>query len=59
MEAGQIREKGEALSKAINIIDNGLKAGLNMEVESELSGNLAPCTNIWFDVCCWRMSVTT
>lgn len=41
LEAGQIREKGEALSKAINIIDNGLKAGLNMEVESELSGNLA------------------
>ncbi len=26
MEAGQIREKGEALTKAINIIDNGLKA---------------------------------
>ena len=41
LEAGQIREKGEALSKAINIIDNGLKAGLNMEVDSDLPENLA------------------
>lgn len=41
LEAGQMPEKGEALSKAINIIDNGLKAGLNMDVDSELPGNLA------------------
>lgn len=41
LEAGQLPEKGEALSKAINIIDNGLKAGLNMEVDSDLSENLA------------------
>jgi len=40
LEAGQMPEKGEALSKAINIIDNGLKAGLNMDVDSELPGNL-------------------
>lgn len=41
LESGQIAQKGETLSKAITIIDNGLKAGLNMEVESELPGNLA------------------
>ncbi len=41
LESGQIAQKGETLSKAIAIIDNGLKAGLNMEVESELPGNLA------------------
>ncbi|MCU6684281.1 flagellar export chaperone FliS [Leclercia sp. H6W5] len=41
LEAGQLPEKGEALSKAINIIDNGLKAGLNMEVDSDLPENLA------------------
>ncbi|MBZ3799019.1 flagellar export chaperone FliS [Leclercia adecarboxylata] len=41
LESGQMPEKGEALSKAINIIDNGLKAGLNMEVESDLPENLA------------------
>ena len=41
LEAGQMPEKGEALSKAINIIDNGLKAGLNMDVDSDLPGNLA------------------
>ncbi len=41
LEQGNIPAKGEALSKAINIIDNGLKAGLNMEVESDLPKNLA------------------
>ena len=41
LEQGNIPDKGEALSKAINIIDNGLKAGLNMEVESDLPENLA------------------
>jgi len=41
LEQGNIPAKGEALSKAINIIDNGLKAGLNMEVDSDLPANLA------------------
>ena len=41
LEQDNIPAKGEALSKAINIIDNGLKAGLNMEVESDLPENLA------------------
>ena len=41
LEQGDIPAKGEALSKAINIIDNGLKAGLNMEVDSDLPTNLA------------------
>lgn len=41
LEAGDIPAKGEALSKAINIIDNGLKAGLNMDVGGDLPHNLA------------------
>lgn len=41
LEQGQIPQKGEALSKAINIIDNGLKAGLNMEIGEDLPANLA------------------
>lgn len=41
LEQGQMPQKGEALSKAINIIDNGLKAGLNMDIGGELPGNLA------------------
>jgi len=41
LEQGNIPAKGEALSKAINIIDNGLKAGLDMDVESDLPENLA------------------
>ncbi|HFK5734300.1 TPA: flagellar export chaperone FliS [Enterobacter sichuanensis] len=41
LDAGHLAEKGLALSKAINIIDNGLKAALNMEAGGELSINLA------------------
>ncbi|EPE3185874.1 flagellar export chaperone FliS [Cronobacter sakazakii] len=33
--------KGQALTKAINIIDNGLKAGLNMDIGGDLPRNLA------------------
>ncbi|XTZ39939.1 flagellar export chaperone FliS [Salmonella enterica] len=41
LENKQMAEKGLALSKAINIIDNGLKAGLDMDVEGGLPQNLA------------------
>ena len=41
LEQGDIMAKGESLSKAINIIDNGLKAGLNMDVGGELPHNLS------------------
>lgn len=41
LEQDQMPQKGEALSKAINIIDNGLKAGLNREVGGDLPDNLA------------------
>lgn len=43
MEKGtveDIAEKGAAISKAIAIIDDGLKASLNMEVGGELAQNL-------------------
>ncbi|MCB1886713.1 MAG: flagellar export chaperone FliS [Rhodocyclaceae bacterium] len=41
MESGDIPGKGQAISKAINIISNGLKASLDMEAGGELSGRLA------------------
>ena len=41
LDQGDLISKGEALSKAISIIDNGLKAGLDMDAEGELSNNLA------------------
>ncbi|WP_410015377.1 flagellar export chaperone FliS [Sodalis sp. C49] len=41
MAQGNIAAKGNALSKAIEIIDNGLKMGLDMENGGELSHNLA------------------
>lgn len=40
MEQGDIPGKGKALSHAINLITNGLRAGLNHEVGGELAANL-------------------
>lgn len=40
MEQGDIPGKGQALSKAINIITNGLRAGLNHEAGGEIAANL-------------------
>lgn len=41
MEAGKAAEKGEAISKAINLINNGLRASLNMEAGGSLAERLA------------------
>lgn len=41
MQQGELAAKGEALSKAINIIDNGLKAGLDNEHGGEIAENLS------------------
>jgi flagellar protein FliS len=41
MNQGNIAGKGLAISKAINIIDNGLKNGLNHEQGGEIADNLA------------------
>ena len=40
LEDGNIPAKGVALSKAINIIENGLKGGLDEESKDELTQNL-------------------
>ncbi|KHS72599.1 MULTISPECIES: flagellar export chaperone FliS [Pectobacterium] len=41
LQQGDIPGKGAALSKAINIISNGLKVGLDMEKGGELAENLS------------------
>lgn len=41
MQQGELAAKGEALSKAINIIDNGLKAGLDNDKGGEIAENLS------------------
>ncbi|AJI95550.1 flagellar protein FliS [Yersinia ruckeri] len=41
MNQGEIAAKGLAISKAINIIDNGLRTGLDMEKGGELAENLS------------------
>ncbi|MDR9888950.1 flagellar export chaperone FliS [Pseudenterobacter timonensis] len=40
LQDGNLPAKGEALSKAINIIENGLKIGLDEESGDELTQNL-------------------
>lgn len=40
MKAGNIPAKGAAISKAINIIDNGLRAALDKKVGGEIAQNL-------------------
>ena len=41
MQQGETVAKGEALSKAINIIDNELKAGLDQDKGGEIAENLS------------------
>lgn len=40
LEAGDITAKGAAIGKAVRILEEGLKAGLNMEQGGELAQNL-------------------
>jgi flagellar protein FliS len=40
MKAGNIAIKGQAISKAISIIDNGLRASLDKKAGGEIAGNL-------------------
>lgn len=40
MQAGEIAKKGMAISKAISIIDNGLRASLDKKVGGEIALNL-------------------
>ena len=41
MQEGRIAERGAAISKAIKIVDEGLKTGLNMEAGGDIAINLA------------------
>lgn len=41
MEAGDIAQKGASISRAIDLISNGLQASLDMEAGGELAGRLA------------------
>ena len=40
MQSGNVAEKGTALSKAIMIIESGLRASLNQQAGGEISANL-------------------
>lgn len=40
MKSGNVAAKGAAISKAINIIDNGLRAALDKKVGGEIAQNL-------------------
>jgi len=51
MQRQEIAQKGEAVSRAINIISNGLKASLNMDVGGDLAEKLAAL----YDYMCNRL----
>lgn len=53
MEAGNIPLKGQALSKAIDIISNGLRASLDMETGGDLAEKLAALYDYWCDRLMW------
>lgn len=55
MQQGDIVAKGEALSKAINIIDNGLNAGLDHEKEVNLPLICLRYTHTWSGVYCTQI----
>lgn len=40
LERGEVQAKGAALSKAVRILDEGLKAGLNLREGGEIAANL-------------------
>jgi flagellar protein FliS len=41
LNEGRIAERGAAISKAIKIVDEGLKTGLNMEAGGDIAANLS------------------
>jgi flagellar protein FliS len=51
IKTGGIAAKGESISRAINIVANGLKASLNLEVGGELAVRLAAL----YDYMCDRL----
>lgn len=53
MARGDIEEKGKAIGKAARILEEGLKAGLNLEQGGELAANLR---NI-YDFCIVELTV--
>ena len=44
LENGQIAQRGESISKAIDIVDTGLKASVSKEKGDRLPNNLSPLT---------------
>lgn len=51
MEQNRVADKGRAISKAIDIIENGLMASLNVEQGGELAGRLGAL----YDYMCERL----
>ena len=41
LQEGRVAERGAAITKAIKIVDEGLKMGLNMEAGGEIAANLS------------------
>ncbi len=53
IEAGNIPAKGKALSKAIDIIANGLRASLDVKAGGDLAEKLGALYDYWVDRLLW------
>lgn len=52
LESGDVAAKGAAIGKAVRLLEEGLKAGLNMELGGELAQNLRGM----YDYCIMRLT---
>ncbi len=55
MKAGNIPAKGQAISKAVMIIESGLRASLDKKLVRKSRKVWIPSTNTWATACCWRI----
>jgi flagellar biosynthetic protein FliS len=59
LEAGDIPKKGASISKAIDIVSNGLRASLDVEAGMNWANDWLPSMTTWFSACCSPTCITT
>ncbi len=59
LQRGDIAEKGRQIGKAVRILEEGLKGGLNPAQGGEIAGNLPRCTTTVLAALPWPICATT